>query len=453
MAQVILIEDNKSLNELLSLNLSTYVGVEVIPRPNAQEAIDLLNLLPNVDLIITQEKTGAETTAETLADYIKENGREINLIVLGELPSNAKEIGVGIPNPKDWEKVIEISTKILGVSPKALKEKIIPDYVPVPVHYFLPLDFSCCDVFIRIRKSAEEYQFVKRIHAGDAYSKDMVRKYQEQGLKSFYIPKDMQKNFTNFVSDQLVSRLESDKLHPEEEIEILQEGHEIAIKEIHKLGFTSATIQLSQSIIKNIVSNFAKNKEMSNMLHKIINSKSSYMYQHCHMTSVVASECLKNLDMDKQENHEKLAYAAFFKDISLVDKPELSKITTFKELEEADLSEEDWDLVFNHALEASVLITQNPEAPFGVDEVIKGHHGAVNGKGFAGHNVSKLGMLAQIFMISCEFVKELLSFKERGGQPRPIIDEMYKKYDDPKVKEIIKALEKTLKKSKKRPDK
>lgn len=453
MAQVILIEDNKSLNELLSLNLSAYVGVEVIPRSNAQEAIDLLNLLPNVDLIITQEKAENETTAHTLAAYIKQNAREINLIVLGELPSNAQDIGVNIANPKDWEKVIEISTKILGVSPKALKDKIVPDYVPIPVHYFLPLDFSCCDVFIRIRKAADDYQFVKRIHAGDAYSKEMVRKYQEQGLKNFYIPKEMQKNFTNFVSDQLVSRLENDNLHPEEEIEILQEGHEIAVKEIHRLGFTSATIQLSQSIIKNIVNNFSKNKEMSTMLHKIINSKSSHMYQHCHMTSVVASECLKNLNLDKQQDHEKLAYAAFFKDISLVDRPELSKITNFKELEEAELCDEDWDLVFNHALEASVLISQNPEAPFGVDEIVKAHHGASNGKGFAGHNVSKLGILAQIFMISCEFVKELLSFKERGGKPSPIIDEMYKKYDDPMIQDIIKALEKTLKQSQKRPDK
>jgi len=453
MAQVILIEDNKSLNELLSLNLSTYVGVEVIPRSNAQETIDLLNLLPNVDLIITQEKTGTEATAQAIADYLNKNTRDIHLIVLGELPQNAEELGVSVPNPKDWEKVIEISTKILGVSPESLQGRIAPDHVPIPVNYFLPLDFSCCDVFIRIRKSPEDYQFVKRIHAGEKYSKAMVKKYQERGLRNFYISKDMQKNFTNFVSDQLVSRLENDQLPPEEQMKILQEGYEIAIKEIHKLGFTSATIQLSQSIIKNIVNSFTKNKEMSNMLHRIINSKSSYMYQHCHMTSVVASECLKNLDMDKSKDHEKLAYAAFYKDISLVDKPELAKITTFKELEEAELSEEDWDLVFNHAHEASVLITQNSEAPFGVDEIIKGHHGAINGKGFARQKVEKLGILAQIFMIASEFVRELLAFKEGGGKASPIIDEMYKKYDDPTIEKIIHALEKTLKQSKKRPDK
>lgn len=449
MAQVILIEDNKNLNELLSLNLSTYVGVEVIPRNNAQETIDLLTLLPNVDLIICRSSISEEPTASMLADFIKTTQREIGLIVVGDLPDNAKDVGVCVQDEKAWEKIIQLSTKMLGVSPKELEERIVPDFVPVPIHYFYPLSFSCCDVFIRIKKSPEEFQFVKRIHSGDSFSKDMVRKYEEQGLTNFYIPKEMKKNFTNFVSDQLVSRLENDQLHPEEEIQLLNASHSIALKEIQKLGFTSATIQLSQTIVKSMLNTFKKNPEMSGLLHKIINSESSIMYQHCHMTSVVASECLKNLDLDTREAHEKLAYASFFKDNSLIDKPELSKITTFAELEQAQLNEEDWDLVFNHALEASILVQKNPEAPFGIDEIIKCHHGASNGKGFGQMNIGKLSMLSQIFIIACEFVKELLVFKERGGKPSPIIDEMYKKYKDPETVKVIKALEQTLKKSKK----
>lgn len=449
MAQVILIEDNKNLHELLSLNLSTYVGVEVIPRVSAQDAIDLLNLLPNIDLIITSAEIGDEPTAAMLAEFIKTNQREIGLIVIGELPKNAHDVAVSVPDEKNWEQIIQLSTKILGVTPKDLEERIIPDFVPVPIHYFYPLSFSCCDVFIRIKKSPSEYQFIKRIHSGDSFSKDMVRKYEEQGLINFYIPKEMKKNFTNFVSDQLVSRLENDNLHPEEELKLLNASHGIALKEIQTLGFTSATIQLSQSIVKSMLNTFKKNPEMSGLLHKIINSESSPMYQHCHMSSVVASECLKNLGMDQHESHEKLAYAAFFKDISLIDKPELCKITTFKDLEEADLDDEDWDLVFNHALEASVLVQRNPEAPFGIDEIIKCHHGSSNGKGFGQMNIGKLSLLSQIFIISCEFVKELISFKERGGKPSPIIDEMYKKYQDPETVKVIKALETTLKKSKK----
>ncbi|MFT6603023.1 MAG: hypothetical protein ACJARO_000531 [Bacteriovoracaceae bacterium] len=163
------------------------------------------------------------------------------------------------------------------------------------------------------------------------------------------------------------------------------------------------------------------------------------------MTSVVASECIKNLGIETKADHEKLAFAAFFKDISFVEHEELARITTYDELEASNISEEDWDLVFNHALESSVLIRKHPEAPLGVDEIVKLHHGAMNGKGFSTANVSKMNSLQQIFLISAEFVKELMAFRERGGKPTPIIDELYQKYPTPEMISVIKALETTLK--------
>jgi HD-GYP domain-containing protein (c-di-GMP phosphodiesterase class II) len=447
MAQVLIIEDNINLKELLTLNLTTYVGVEVIPRQSAADALDLMNILPTIDLVITKEKIGDEFTAQAIAKFIKSEGRDTSLIVLGALPAEARDFGVFVPNPKDWEKVIQLAAKLLGINPKSLEKKVLPDYIPIPIEYFLPLPMSCCDVFIRIRKSADEFQFVKRVHSGDSYSKDMIRKYIEQGLKNLYIPREMQKNFTNFVSDQLVSLLDDQGLNTEEQIDLLRHGHQIAIKEIHKLGFTSATIQLTEAIVKSMVDSFKKYPEMSGLLHKIVNSETSYLYQHSHMASVVASECLKNLTLDEPKNHQILAYAAFLKDISLVDKPHLAKITSYEELEGAQLSDEDWDLVFNHPLEASVLILKNPEAPLGVDEVMRCHHGSSNGKGFS-VQCQKLTTMSKIFVISCEFVKELLTFKEKGGKPKPIIDELYKKYDSPEMTLVIRALETTLKRRK-----
>jgi HD-GYP domain-containing protein (c-di-GMP phosphodiesterase class II) len=445
MAQVLLIEDNKNFKELISLNLTTYVGVEVIQKSNAIDAIDLLRILPTIDLIITKSHIASEQTAQNLTDYLVKHNIDMSMIVIGELPAAAQTFGVAIESHKEWEKVIQLASKLLGITPKVLEKKVLPDYIPVPIHYFYPLPFCCCDVFIRIRKTPDEFQFVKRVHTGDIFSKEMVRRYEEQGLKSFYIPRDMQKNFTNFVSDQLVSKLEDDKLEIDEQIELLRQSHNIAIREIHKLGFTSATIQLTDSIVKSMIDSFKKNPEMSSLLHKIINSESSYHYQHSHMTSVVASECLKNLGLDEARNHQIIAYAAFLKDISLIDKPELAKISTFEELENSNLNEEDWDLVFNHAFEASVLVQKNPEAPIGVDEVMRCHHGSFNGKGFS-VQCQKLSNLAQVFVVASEFVKELLLFKEEGGKPRPIIDELYKRFTSPEMTLITRALESTLKK-------
>ena len=51
MSQIILVEDNVAFNELLSLNLSTYVGAQVIPRKDANEVSALLSILPDVEYL------------------------------------------------------------------------------------------------------------------------------------------------------------------------------------------------------------------------------------------------------------------------------------------------------------------------------------------------------------------------------------------------------------------
>lgn len=448
MSQVILIEPNDNLSEILTLNLQTYTGAEVIPRDNASDAVDLMNILPGVSLVICRSKIDDEDSAKILYDFVKSSSDEIGLIILGETKHSISDLAVVQSDPNNFEETIKTASKILGVTEDSLQKKILPDYIPVPVKYFYPLHTTPCDVFIRIKKGPDEYQFVKRIHGGDTISKTMILKYTEQGLKDFYIPKDMQTNFTNSVSDQLVSRIEKGFDSLDEEIDYMGQTVEIALSEIKNMGFTSATIQLTESIIDNIIKSSKKSPEMSGLLRKIVNSKTSYLYRHCHMTSIVANEMLKALSVNDEKLFQSMAYASLFKDISLVDNDKLAKISTFDELEGSNLNEEDWDLVFNHALEASIMVRKQGEVPLGVDDIIKTHHGSQNGKGFSTVNVNKFTTQQQVFVISCEFVRELLRYKEEGGEPSPIVGELYKKYPEPKTANVIKTLESVLRKSK-----
>lgn len=447
MAQVILIESNKTMNDLLSVNLTTYLGVDLIHRKSAQEALSLLAILPSIDLIITNTKVEGEDTANLINDYLVENNLDISLMVLGGNVKKTTDHTITVANDKDWEKVVSLSAKVLGINEDVLAKKIIPDYVAIPVRYLLNLDTVNCDVFIRIKKSPTEFQYVKRIHNGDTFSKDSIVRYMEQGLEFFYVPKDHHKNFAIFLSNRLVDKIESPQLNETQKIQIMGESYEIATKEIMHLGFNSETIQLTDTIIDNMVKNFEKSPEMSGLLHKVINSKTGLIYQRSHMTSVVACEVIRNLKLNDNAANEKIAFAAFFHDIMLTDRDELTKINSFEELEKAQLSETDWDLVFNHAHEASLLIKNHPEAPIGADEIIRHHHGAFNGKGFS-NSIDRLPDLSKIFIVAHNFVMELVKFKENGGEPKPITEELFKRYPSADIAIIIKALEKTLKKKK-----
>lgn len=444
MAQVVLIEDDKNLNDLLSINLNTYLGVDLIQQDSASDCISLLTILPNIDLIIAKNQVGDEKTADVLQQYIEDNKLDATLIVLGSVAKPGPNT-VCVENPREWEKVVHYAAKVLGLNEAEILKKVTPEYVAVPLKYFLNLEVSCCDVFIRIRKTPTEFQFIKRIHSGDNCTKESIIRYQQQGLENFYIPKEDQKRFSIYLSNKLVERMDAPNTDMAEKILLMGESYEVALKEIQKLGFTSETIQLTDSIVSNMIKNFTQGDEMAALLHRVINSRTGMLFQRSHMTSVVASECLKNLKITSPESYEKIAFASFFHDILFLDKEDLSKINNQEELDLSNESDEDKKLVFAHAYETAELVKRHPEIQDGVDEIIRHHHGSATGYGFS-HQIDSLPELSQIFIIAHQFVLELFLFKERGGKPTPIVDELYKRYPGAQATLIIKAIERTLKK-------
>lgn len=447
MSQVILIEDNQVLNELLSINLVSFLGIDLIKRKNADAVLSLLDILPEVDLIICQYEIGGENTAAIIQKYISMNQLEIGLLVLGGPGIMDNEFTVSILNPKEWEKVIEYSAKILGITSEIIAKRVAPDYVQVPVSYFYNLATVNCDVFLRIKKSPTEYQYVKRIHNGDNFSRIDINRYTEQGLEFFYIPKDQQKSFTTFLSNILVEKLESTNLEITKRLELMGESYNIATKEILRLGYTNEVVQLTDTIIHNMIKNVEQSPEMTTLLHKVINAHTPLAFQRCHMTSVIASECLKNLKLDTREAILAITFASFFHDIALIDYLELAKINSKEELAEAKLSAEDNERVLGHALEASKLVKKYPLIPSGVEKLIKEHHGIAHGLGFS-NSIEELTTLSKVFIIAHEFVLDLIKYKENKTVPHSLAEELYKKFPTPTCIKIIKALEQSLIKKK-----
>src|SRR5690606_15437558 len=106
MSQTILIETNEDLKKIFSLNLNTFVGTDVIHRQNADDALALLKILPQVALVITKAKVGSEETALKIHQYIKNESLNTSLIVLGECPAIGGEV-LCLQEPVSWEILIK----------------------------------------------------------------------------------------------------------------------------------------------------------------------------------------------------------------------------------------------------------------------------------------------------------------------------------------------------------
>ena len=47
MAQILLIHSNKNVHDLITINLTTYLGAHIIPRATGEEAMALMEILPH----------------------------------------------------------------------------------------------------------------------------------------------------------------------------------------------------------------------------------------------------------------------------------------------------------------------------------------------------------------------------------------------------------------------
>lgn len=438
MAQVILIEPNADLRKIFSINLSTFVGADVVGRENAEDAIAILKILPEMQLIITKSKIDDEETSILIHQYIKQNGLSTSLIVLGECQALSSEV-LCLKEPVTWEILVNQAAQHLGITLQEAANKIKPDYLPMPLYYFYDIQKTPCDVYIRIKKSSNEFQFIKRIHSKDTFDKEVIHKYEEQGLKEFYIPKDYIQYFTTFVTNNLVQKLEREDLTLEDRILTTSNSYDIVKDSIQQMGLDQASIELSEASINSMVKSVRNSPEVASLLKFLFSNKVSYAYQHCHLLALMCHYVLSKQSWYKDEHLHILSFASFFSDITLKSQHQI-EIGSMKQLYDSKLNDEEMRAVMNHAADAEKILKDHPEANDYIRLVILQSHGKVDGVGFEENPSEEIHPLAKVFIIADTFVKILLN-PELPSKKADILGILNGRFTQPSYQKIIKALE------------
>ncbi len=438
MSQTILIETNEDLKKIFSLNLNTFVGTDVIHRRNADDAIELLRILPQVGLVITEAKVGSEETALKIFHFIKNEGLATNLIVMGECNSISNEV-LCLQEPVSWEILIKQAAQHLGVTLQDAINKVKPDFLPVGIHYFYDISRTPCDVYIRIKKSPNEYQFVKRIHSKDVFDKAAIQKYEDQGLKEFYIPKDYVQYFTTFVTNNLVQKLEREDLTLEDRILTTANAHEIVRETIQSIGFDDASVELSDASINSMVKSVKDSPQIGELLKFLFSNKVSYAYQHCHLLALMCHYVLSKQSWYRPEHLETLSFVSFFSDVTLKSNIQM-QISSMKDLAESNLTDEEKRQVMNHAKDAVALLANHPDANDYIKTVLLQSHGKLDGVGLVDNPGEELHPLSKVFIIADAFVKILLN-PAMPSSKKDILPILAARFLNPSYQKIIKALE------------
>ena len=438
--QILLLEDDASLSAILRLNLTKTLGGDVLLKSTSEDAIALLDLLGDLNMIITREVINQEPVGLNLQKYLKDNNLKTTLLVFGKNVS-LFENKVEVNSTQDWQKIVISAGNLLGKNVK-IENAAATNYVAVDISYFLNITSSSmgCDVYIRVKKG-EEFQYIKRLHSTDHFQRDDIAKYIATGLKEFYISIEHYPDFVNYVTTQLSQKLDDKSISGSERIRLNSESFEVTLDRISNLEIDPFTMDLVDESIKSMQSSIKESSALGSFLSQLNANKLSYAYSHCYFTCLILHQIVKQFSWASDVIKEKITYLAYFHDISLKDDRFL-KIHSAQDLENSKLTKEETELVLNHAHLSSEILEKFSNVPFEVGAIIREHHGVKTGKGFTDNKSTTISPLAMMFIVVEDFAS---SFLEISGTPtikqlETIIDDLSKVYTKSTYAQTVVAL-------------
>lgn len=440
MSQTILIEPAKKLKDIYKINLSTYTGTDVIEREDSKDAIELLKILPSVDLIICRADIQHEKTAHEIYQFLIDSDMEVPMIILGESMEIEGKV-ISLKEPFTWEDIVASARNVLGISSEVAKENLKPDYTPIAIQYFFDIDHTPCDVFIRIKKSETEFKFVKRLHEQDSFTSEDIQKYKNQGLKNFYIPKDYQQYFVTFVTNAMVKKLE-DELSIVDRIKVNSNSYSVIREHIQKIGFSPEINELAEANINSMISSIQEAPELASLLKMLLTSKVSYAYQKAHISCVLGNFILSKQSWFEPRHLQMFTYLSFFADVTLKSNKQM-KINSQLELDQADLTPKEKLEVLSHAKNAAALVKDFSKTSEYLELIIKQHQGSSDGMGFVSDPEDDIHPLARVFIISDAFVKIMLDPASPSNK-KDILTVLYMQFTKNNFQKIIKLLEQKI---------
>lgn len=410
MTQILIIESDETLRKIIKLNLIKTIGSDVIEMNSSKDAIDLLRILPGIDLIICREIIKNDKAALNLSQYLVSENSTTPLLVVGNKVSTYEHLFV-IEENAEWRSIVEGVSQLLGMG-KADVVQSLPDYVPVSIYYFMNINtlISGCDIFIRVKKNEKEFQYVKRLHAGDHFSREDILRYHESGLNEFFIAKENFTQFVNFVTADLINKLSDSTINGSKRIALSSDAYRVTQERINSVGVDDHTVRLVEESIASMTNLLKEQNILATFLKSLKANECSYAYAHSYLCCLILHKIITKFHWQSPQIREKLAYIAYFHDISL-NGANVTEINTLKDFSNSQLRDEERKRVENHALESAKIVSKFEKIPQGVDTIIKEHHGSKSGVGFVDSYSATLMPLSMMFIVTENFVDALLKIE------------------------------------------
>lgn len=420
------------------LNLATWLGLEVIAKKKAEFAINLLETdASKIKLIIVRAQIEKEDSARLLVDYVQKKGLAIPIVEIGP----GKEIPgcfAHVPNSLQLKILIQSCARALNITAKDMSEKVVPDFFPIPILYFKVIKRSVCPVYSQDIDDPKKYNL--RLKKLEDFDENVINDLVQEGVTHLFVDKMHRLEFVNDVTSELMTYLSSAELSPDEEVTATDRGIEQLSKKLVTIGVNEETIKLSRKYIDTMKRNVKSSPKLAKLMERLLSNQTSYLFKHTQILTYVGLHIVKNIDWGNPEQEEKMSFIAFFHDIVL-ETDEQAKIKHPLELKKSNLDPQKKSLVEKHAQMAAEFVIKFPHSPMGADQIIRQHHGMLNGVGFSEHYGANVSPMAVVFIVAEEFTRIILKREAGPFDRNEMLKELKEEFPTSRFQKVIELLQ------------
>lgn len=437
MSLTLLVENNPRIESCYMLNLSTWLGLEILPKKKAEFAIKLLETdASKIKLIICRVQIEKEESGKAIIEYLYSKGIKIPVILIG--PGKIVPGCIAhVPNSLLLKDLIQSAAKALNITAKDMSAKVVPEHFPIPITYFKVIKRSICNVYSQNLDNPKQYDL--RIKKMTDFSEADIQPMIQEGVTHLYVNKLDRLEFVNNVTSELITLLEGTDLSPTEELSAIDKSVELLSRKLLSIGVNEETIKLANKNIENMKRVVKSNPKMAKLLERLLSNRSSYLYKHTQILTYVSLHIIRNIDWGNPEQEDKISFIAFFHDIAL-ENDRQAQIKSTKELKTAEFDTAEKTLVERHAQLAADIVSKFPHAPMGADQIIRQHHGTLNGIGFSEHFGNNVSPISIVFIVAEEFTRIIMKRETGPFDRNEMLRELKEEFPTSRFQKVIELL-------------
>jgi len=441
--KVLLIGKHEKLLDLFSFSLQSEFNFEIISYTNILGVIEYFDSKQDVMMVIADYNIGDKLFSNILKTF-------------SDSKLDIPFLGIGVPSKfQKSNENIELINSFIS------KDNAVEELVPAIKKFFTedksePPEEYCAvkftvltvfenledDLFIKLPTG----RFLKIFSEGDDVWDTDVTRYAKKGVHYLYLNKltynwlliSLQKNIKEIT--RAIEEGEKPEITPSaaEKEEAVRKVDEVVKIDKEMKEEISAKVKKTMSQVKKVPA-------LSKLLKKLMvkRADNDYYKSHVNLLNQLLIALCHALEWRQEATIEKLIFASYLHDITLLNKPELAKIQTKAQLEALGdkVSEEDKELFLNHPNKIKEIVEKMPEAPVDADTIIAQHHERPDGSGFPnGFAANRIHPQSALFIITHDLVNYIID--NENWEMAKFIEESKAQYNGSNFTKVIRALDK-----------